>query len=146
VNDYKQMQQLYEEGVGQEPFPYSNVGGKLRGLRTSNRGNLKYRQAPPGSQISIDRTPPQLTYKNGIPTVHPGKQGDNYSSPGSQNYSVPTASIVSDEEVEERKISNTAVIGKIEELITTAEEEDNPACTYALAQLMKHVKDLPEVK
>ena len=138
------MQQLYLEGVSDAPFPSSKVGGNLRGLRTSNRGDYKYRQAPPGSQISIDRTSPQLSYKNGIPTVHPGKQGDNYSS--SQNYSVPTASIISDEEVEEKKISNTAVIAKIEELIDKAEEEGNPTCTFVLAQLMEHVKNLPGSK
>ena len=131
MNDFEKMQQIYEEGVGQAPFPYNNVGGKLRGLRTSNRGTGKYRQSPPGSQISIDRTSPKLSYKTGIPTVHPGKQGDNYSSPGSQNYSIPTAKIVSDEE------EGTLTRAEIKSAIVEELEDANPDCTFALDALAK---------
>ena len=129
MNDYEKMQRIYEEGVGQSPFPYNKVGGNLRGLRTSNRGDYKYRQAPPGSQISIDRTSPKLSYKNGIPTVHPGKQGDNYSS--SQSYSIPTASIISDEE------EATLSVAEIRTAIVEELEDANPDCTFAFHELAK---------
>lgn len=128
MNDYEKMQQLYEEGVGQAPFPYNNVGGDLRGLRTSNRGNMQYHQSPPGSGNSINRTSRKLTYKE-IPTVHPGKQGDIYAK--SQNYSVPTATVVSDEEegILSRAEVKTAIV---EEL-----EDANPDCTFAFHELAK---------
>ena len=129
MNDYEKMQQLYIEGVGADPYPYS-AGGSLRGLRTSNRGNLKYHQAPPGSGESINRTSSKISYKHGIPTVTPEKQGDVYAS--SQNYSVPTAPIVSGDE-EEGILSRAEVKTAIVEEL----EDANPDCTFAFHELAK---------
>ena len=128
MNDYEKMQQLYEEGVGQAPFPYNNVGGDLRGLRTSNRGNLKYHEAPPGSANSINRTPGTLSYKRGIPTATPEKQGDIYSN--SQNYSVPTAHIEGEEE-------GTLTRAEVKSVIVKELEDANPDCTFAFHELAK---------
>tara|TARA_R110000824_G_scaffold126356_1_gene285907 strand:+ start:1190 stop:1582 length:393 start_codon:yes stop_codon:yes gene_type:complete len=129
------MRQLYIEEVIEEASGGSYpVGGMVgQSIQTTSYGpNLKY-------SAGLTQAPPTQTYRKGeLPTVSPGSTGGRQQRMGNI-----TTIIAGDEEVEEKKISNTAVIDKIEELITTAEEEDNPACTYALAQLMKHVKNLP---
>ena len=135
MNEFEEMQKIYEEGVGGNYPMGGQVGQSIAALPYGP--DLKY---SPRS-----RTPGKLTYRKGeLPTASPGQgnaQGyDRQLTPGNM-----TTVIAGDEEVAERKISNTAVISKIKDLITKAEEEDNPTCTYTLAQLMQHVKDLPEV-
>ena len=138
MNDYEEMQQLYLEKVIEEAGGASYpIGGMVgQSIQTTSYGpNLKY-------SAGLTQAPVTQTYRKGeLPTVSPGSTGGRQQRMGNI-----TTIIAGDEEVKEKKISNTAVIDKIEELITTAEEEDNPICTYALAQLMKHVKGLPEVK
>jgi len=130
VNDYEEMQKLYIEAVGGASYPIGGMAGQS--IQTTSHGpNLKY-------SANLTQAPETLSYRKGqIPTVSPGASGGKQQRMGNI-----TTIVAGDEEVEEKKISNTAVIDKIEELITKAEEEDNPTCTYALAQLMKHVKDL----
>jgi len=126
VNDYEEMQQLYVEKVIEEN------GGLLRGLTTSNRGNLKFNQAPPGSGNSINRTPGKISYKNGIPTVTPDKQGDIYSAPGSQNYAIPTVKIGAGDEEE-----GTLTRAEVKSAIVEELEGANPDCTFAFHELAK---------
>ena len=132
MNDYEEMQQLYIEAVGGASYPIGGMAGQS--IQTTSHGpNLKY-------SANLTQAPETLSYRKGqIPTVSPGASGGRQQRMGNI-----TTIIAGDEEVKEKKISNTAVIDKIEELIDKAEEEDNPTCTYALAQLMKHVKNLPE--
>ena len=138
MNDYEEMQQLYLEKVIEEAGGASYpIGGMVgQSIQTTSYGpNLKY-------SAGLTQAPVTQTYRKGeLPTVSPGSTGGRQQRMGNI-----TTIIAGDEEVKEKKISNTAVINKIEELIDKAEEEDNPTCTYALAQLMKHVKDLPELK
>ena len=123
MNDYEKMQQLYEEGVGQAPFPYNNVGGDLRGLRTSNRGNMQYHQSPPGSGNSINRTSRKLTYgKDEIPTVSPGATGKMLTR------RIPHAG---DEE------EATLSVAEVRNAIVQELEDANPDCTFALDALAK---------
>ena len=134
MNDYEEIQQLYLEAVGGASYPIGGQSGQS--IQTTSHGpNLKY-------SAGLTQAPATQSYRKGeIPTVSPGSTGGRQQRMGNI-----TTIVAGDEEVEERKISNTAVIDKIEELIDKAEEEDNPTCTYALAQLMKHVKKLPEAK
>ena len=134
MNDYEEIQQLYLEAVGGASYPIGGMAGQS--IQTTSHGpNTKY-------AAGLTQAPATLSYRKGqIPTVSPGASGGRQQRMGNI-----TTIVAGDEEVKEKKISNTAVIDKIEELITKAEEEDNPTCTYALAQLMKHVKELPELK
>ena len=125
MNDYKEMQRLYEGFLGQS-------------AEVVNYGpNIKYTPHNPHKN-TLAREP------GGLPFQAAGSRGTRRYDAGLGGQNITR--VVGDEEVKEKKISNTAVINKIEELITKAEEEDNPTCTYALAQLMKHVKELPEAK
>jgi len=138
VNDYEEMQQLYLEKVIEEAGGASYpIGGMVgQSIQTTSYGpNLKY-------SAGLTQAPVTQTYRKGeLPTVSPGSTGGRQQRMGNI-----TTIVAGDEEVEEKKISNSAVIKKVKELIKKADEEDNPTCTYALAQLMQHVKNLPESK
>ena len=119
------MQQIYEEGFLGQSAQVVSYGP-----------NIKYTPHNPHTN-TMAREPGQLPFQSG------GSRGSRRYDAGLGGQNI--TSIV-DEEIPEKKISNTAVIKKVEELITKAEEEENPTCTYALAELMKHIKDLPEAK
>ena len=142
MNDYEKMQQIYLEAVGGASYPLGGIVGQS--IQSTSYGpHLKY-------SAGLTQAPATQSYRKGeLPTVSPGSTGGRQRSPRSAvkgGIGNITTIIAGDEEVKEKKISNTAVINKIQELIDKAEEEDNPTCIYALAQLMKHVKDLPELK
>jgi len=119
VNEFEEMQRIYEEGVGANPYP---TGGELRGLNTSsNYGpNMKY-------SSGLDRrTPGRLTYRKGdIPTVSPGTTG---KVPISWNN---TTIIAGDEE--EGTLSRAEIKSAIQEEL----EDANPECTFAFHELAK---------
>ena len=111
------MQQLYEEGVGQAPFPYNNVGGDLRGLRTSNRSqNMQYSKG-------LNAAASPISYgKDEIPTVSPGATGKMLTR------RVPHAG---DEE------EATLSVAEVKNAIVQELEDANPDCTFALDALAK---------
>ena len=127
MNDFVEMQRIYEEGFLGQSAQLVNHGP-----------NSKYTPHNP-HRNTLAREPGGLPFQAG------GSRGTRRYDVGLGGQNI-TRIVSGDEEVKEKKISNTAVIDKIEKLITKAEEEDNPACIYALAQLMKHVKELPEAK
>lgn len=117
MNDYEKMQQLYEEGVGQAPFPYNNVGGDLRGLRTSNRSqNMQYSKG-------LNAAASPISYgKDEIPTVSPGSTGKMLTR------RIPHAG-----DEEERTLS----VAEVRAAIVEELEDANPDCTFALDTLAK---------
>ena len=117
MNDYEKMQQLYEEGVGQAPFPYNNVGGDLRGLRTSNRSqNMKYSKG-------LNTAASTISYgKDEIPTVSPGSTGKMLTR------RIPHAG---DEE------EATLSVAEVRNAIVEELEDANPDCTFAFHELAK---------
>ena len=119
------MQQIYEEGFLGQSAQLVNYGP-----------NLKYTPHNPLTN-TMAREPGGLPFQSG------GSRGSRRYDAGLGGQNI---TLIIDEEIPEKKISNTAVIKKVEELIKKADEEDNPACTYALAQLMQHVKNLPGSK
>jgi len=125
VNDFEKIQQIYEEGFLGQSAQVVSYGP-----------NIKYTPHNPHTN-TMAREPGGLPFQSG------GSRGSRRYDAGLGGQNITS---IIDEEIPEKKISNTAVIKKIEELITKAEEEENPTCTYALAELMKHVKDLPEAK
>jgi hypothetical protein len=130
VNDFDKMQRLYEEGVGGAPYP---IGGQLRGFNTDNIGpNMKYSK---GLKYGATST----SYgKDEIPTVSPGSTG--------KRFTVNVDNWSGDEEVkvEDKDISNTDVLSKIEEHIKKAgpEQDDIPYCLHVLTQLRDYITTL----
>jgi hypothetical protein len=130
VNDFDKMQRLYEEGVGGAPYP---MGGQLRGFNTDNIGpNMKYSK---GLKYGATST----SYgKDEIPTVSPGATG--------KRFTVNVDNWAGDEEVkvEDKDISNTDVLSKIEEHIKKAgpEQDDIPYCLHVLTQLRDYITTL----
>ena len=124
------MQRLYEEGVGGAPYP---IGGQLRGFNTDNIGpNMKYSK---GLKYGATST----SYgKDEIPTVSPGSTG--------KRFTVNVDNWSGDEEVkvEDKDISNTDVLSKIEEHIKKAgpEQDDIPYCLHVLTQLRDYITTL----
>ena len=124
------MQRLYEEGVGGAPYP---MGGQLRGFNTDNIGpNMKYSK---GLKYGATST----SYgKDEIPTVSPGATG--------KRFTVNVDNWAGDEEVkvEDKDISNTDVLSKIEEHIKKAgpEQDDIPYCLHVLTQLRDYITTL----
>ena len=130
MNDFDKMQRLYEEGVGGAPYP---MGGQLRGFNTDNIGpNMKYSK---GLKYGATST----SYgKDEIPTVSPGATG--------KRFTVNVDNWAGDEEVkvEDKDISNTDVLSKIEEHIKKAgpEQDDIPYCLHVLTQLRDYITTL----
>ena len=130
MNDFDKMQRLYEEGVGGAPYP---IGGQLRGFNTDNIGpNMKYSK---GLKYGATST----SYgKDEIPTVSPGSTG--------KRFTVNVDNWSGDEEVkvEDKDISNTDVLSKIEEHIKKAgpEQDDIPYCLHVLTQLRDYITTL----
>jgi len=130
VNDFDKMQRLYEEGVGGAAYP---MGGQLRGFNTDNIGpNMKYSK---GLKYGATST----SYgKDEIPTVSPGSTG--------KRFTVNVDNWPGDEEVkvEEKDISNTDVLSKVEEHIKKAgpEQDDIPYCLHVLTQLRDYITTL----
>ena len=124
------MQRLYEEGVGGASYP---MGGQLRGFNTDNIGpNMKYSK---GLKMGATST----SYgKDEIPTVSPGSTG--------KRFTVNVDNWAGDEEVkvEEKDISNTDVLSKVEEHIKKAgpEQDDIPYCLHVLTQLRDYITTL----
>ena len=125
MNDFEKMQQIYEEGFLGQSAQVVSYGP-----------NIKYTPHNPHTN-TMAREPGQLPFQSG------GSRGSRRYDAGLAGQNITR---IVDEEIPEKKISNSAVIKKIEELIQRADEEENPTCTYALAELMKHVKGLPEAK
>jgi len=124
------MQRLYEEGVGGAPYP---MGGQLRGFNTDNIGpNMKY-----SKRLKQNASP--ISYGKGeIPLASPGSTGKMLMKvvnnwPGDEEV-----------KVEEKDISNTDVLSKIEEHIKKAgpEQDDIPYCLHALTQLRDYITAL----
>ena len=124
------MQQVYEKGVGGAPYP---IGGQLRGFNVDNSSpNMKYSRG-------LKQSASPITYgKDEIPTVSPGSTG--------KAFMVHVDNWAGDEEVkvEEKDISNTDVLSKVEEHIKKAgpEQDDIPYCLHVLTQLRDYITTL----
>ena len=127
MNDFEKMQQIYEEGFLGQSAQVVNYGP-----------NIKYTPHNPHTN-TMAREPGQLPFQSG------GSRGSRRYDAGLGGQNI-TKVVGADEEVPEKNISITAVIKKVEELIATAEKEENSTCTYALAELKEYIKDLPDAK
>jgi hypothetical protein len=122
VNDYKELQKIYEG----YPAP-NNIGP-----------NAKYapgETAPPGYTL----------YRRGqLPFGGTGK-ADAYELGQSGQYTVPTAVVVAgDEEIEAAKILNKDVLKKIEELQKEADEDGMNYALEQLSRLKEHIISLSQ--
>tara|TARA_R110001583_G_scaffold163485_1_gene315595 strand:- start:596 stop:973 length:378 start_codon:yes stop_codon:yes gene_type:complete len=125
VNDYEEIQKLYEEGY--------------RGLSYNQGPNAKY---------DTSAAPRGYSYrKGGMPTGYPGAGGwSAYNAGLAGSYGVGTAVIVSGDEegVHKKEILNTDVLEKIHQLQQEAEEEGMEYAILQLAKLKEHIIDLSQ--
>jgi|TARA_R110002033_G_scaffold163400_1_gene200594 hypothetical protein len=124
VNDYTEIQKLYEEGY--------------RGLSYDQGPNAKYdtSEAPHGYSYR----------KGGLPTGYPGAGGWNaYNAGQAGSYGVGTASIV-DEEIQAVEIINLDVLDKLDELLEDADAHGHGTTIYALGELKDHIINLSQGK
>ena len=116
-DDYKELQQIYEEFGGQ--FTNTMVAGQL----AAQQGNPSYP-------------------KGGLPMGYPVIVGNNYARGEAGTYQVPNVFVISDEEVQVKDIENQVVIDKIDEYMEQALEDEMMYAVHALGQLKEYVKSL----
>jgi len=123
VNDYEEIQKLYEEGY--------------RGLSYNQGPNAKY---------DTSAAPRGYSYrKGGMPTGYPGAGGwSAYNAGLAGSYGVGTAYIVDEESVNEKDISNTAVLKELQKLQQEADDDGNIYAVTQLAKLREHIIDLSQ--
>ena len=123
MNDYEEIQKLYEEGY--------------RGLSYNQGPNAKY---------DTSAAPRGYSYrKGGMPTGYPGAGGwSAYNAGLAGSYGVGTAYIVDEESVNEKDISNTAVLKELQKLQQEADDDGNIYAVTQLAKLREHIIDLSQ--
>jgi len=130
VNDFEEMQRLYEEGVGRSPYPIGGqipIGTQSRGFTTTN---MQYSKG-------LKQNASPISYGKGeIPTVSPGATGKAFmvnvdNSPGDEETPLP-----------EKDISNTAVLKELQKLQQEAEDDGNNYAVTQLAKLKQHISAL----
>ena len=118
-DDYKELQQIYEEFGGQ--FTDTMVAGQL----AAKQDNRSYG-------------------KGGLPLAYPGGGSNPYARGVAGAYQVPTAVVLSgdEEEVQVKDIENQIVIDKIDEYMEQALEDEMMYAVHSLGQLKEYVKSL----
>jgi hypothetical protein len=118
VNDYDEIQKLYEEGY--------------RGLSYNEGPNAKY---------DTSAAPRGYSYrKGGMPTGYPGAGGwSAYNAGLAGSYGVGTAYIVDEEGIHEKQILNTDVLEKIHQLQQEAEQDGMEYAILQLAKVEEHI-------
>ena len=135
MNDFEEMQRLYEESVPR------HTGVPV----ASNKGTPPSRGYP--LKYEPNQASPTLTYRrHQIPTTPPGAGSSRYAAGQAGVYEIPTVAINSDEEIipleelpAEKQMTNLEVIAKIDDIIDElkldSEKDLDQNALYALGKL-----------
>ena len=120
MNDFEEMQRLYEESVPR------HTGVPV----ASNKGTPPSRGYP--LKYEPNQASPTLTYRqHQIPTTYPGAGSSRYAAGRAGVYEIPTVDINSDEEIipleelpAEKQMTNLEVIDNIDVIIKELDPEN----------------------